>query len=541
MSETFSKSQKMVFSGYMGPNYLLQRCLSKQEKTTMNILLIFPHQLYELKFFPKGIDSVHVIEEPLFFSDSQYPLFFHKQKLMLHRASIDAYCDYLQDKSISFSRHDALEQKRANQIIEQFPDDAHVHYFDPADYTLEKRIEKGLKDTSLSSTCHDSPSFLNSRATNSEYLENSSKPRKVFRMHHFYQFQRRRLNIMIEDGGPVGGQWSYDADNRKKIPKNAYASIPNEPIPNKSDYVRTARSWVEEHFPDNPGQNESFYYPVTHKAAKKWLKDFLAFRFADFGVYEDAMTTEHGMLWHSVLSPLINCGLLTPQYVIDQALAYADTNNIPLNSLEGFIRQIIGWREFMKASYDHYGVSMRTANDWNHTNKLNDTWYKGTTGLEPLDTVIKKTLKTAYAHHIERLMVVGATMFMSNLHPDQVYAWFMEMYIDAYDWVMVGNIYGMSQDSKRGLLVTKPYFSGSNYILKMSDYKKSKADPDSDKLPWNEVWDALYWSFIIENASALKGNIRWSMMVNRVESFDQPTVDRYLSIKSNWLKYTTNT
>ena len=223
-----------------------------------------------------------------------------------------------------------------------------------------------------------------------------------------------------------------------------------------------------------------FIYPTDHAGASLWLDEFLETRFEKFGSYEDAMVANEHYLHHSVLTPMLNIGLLSPQQIIDSALQISERKNIPLNSLEGFIRQIMGWREFIRIVYEREGSYQRTQNFWGFERKIPKSFWLGTTGILPVDNVIQKLLQTGYSHHIERLMVMGNFMLLCEFHPDDVYHWFMEMYVDAYDWVMVPNVYGMSQFSDGGLMTTKPYISGSHYLLKMSDYPKGV---------WIEIWD----------------------------------------------------
>ena len=202
---------------------------------------------------------------------------------------------------------------------------------------------------------------------------------------------------------------------------------------------------------------------------------------------------------------MLNIGLLTPKYIIERTLNFAEENEIPLNSVEGFVRQIIGWREFMRGMYELKGNIQRTANFWKFKGKIPKSFYTGTTGILPIDQTIKKVLKTGYCHHIERLMLLGNFMLLCEFDPDEVYVWFMELFIDAYDWVMVPNIYGMSQFADGGLLATKPYISGSNYVMKMSDYTKGD---------WQKTWDGLFWRFMHVHRDFFKGNPRLNMLVS---------------------------
>jgi deoxyribodipyrimidine photolyase-related protein len=188
-----------------------------------------------------------------------------------------------------------------------------------------------------------------------------------------------------------------------------------------------------------------------------------------------------------MLSPLLNVGLLTPRYVLDQTLRYAEKNKVALSSLEGFVRQIIGWREYVRAVYVYLGTDMRNSNYFGSEYAIPESFWKGTTGIAPVDDTIKTTLAHGYAHHIQRLMIMGNFMNLCQFKPDEVYKWFMELYVDAYDWVMVPNVYGMALYADGGKITSKPYVSGSSYILKMSNYKKGE---------WSEIWDGLFWSFV---------------------------------------------
>ncbi|MDA7922555.1 hypothetical protein N9B73_12450 [Verrucomicrobiales bacterium] len=214
---------------------------------------------------------------------------------------------------------------------------------------------------------------------------------------------------------------------------------------------------------------------------------------------------------------MLNIGLLTPDQVVKKAIAFAEENKTPLNSLEGFVRQIIGWREFMQLMYSRHGVEMRTQNFFNHTRDIPRSFWTGETGIQPIDTTIRRVHGHAYAHHIERLMLMGNFMLLCQFDPVQVNDWFMELFIDAYDWVMVPNVFGMSQFADGGMFTTKPYISGSNYVCKMSDFKKGD---------WCEIWDGLFWTFIAGNDKFFRGQYRLSMMVRNLDKMDDEKKSR---------------
>ncbi len=479
-------------------------------------LVIFPHQLFARHpTFEEKPDRIILVEEPLFFGDPHYPAKFHKQKLWFHRASMQRYAARLRDtgKNVEIVdyRHDThMLDEAVAALVHEGTD--RILLADPHDFILEKRIDRAATNNGLEIDTFETPQFLNTRQLNREYRES----RKSWFMADFYRWQRKRLNIMVDgDGKPKGGKWSFDEENRKKVPKNKLADVPFIAPRDADEIDKEAISYVEARWPENPGSLDRLWYPVSHEDASAWLDSFLQDRFHLFGDYEDAIVHGESWLWHSILTPMLNTGLLTPLEVVNRSLDFAAKHDVPTNALEGFIRQIIGWREFMRATYDDLGVKMRTGNHWKHNRKLPQGFYDGTTGIAPIDDTIKRINDTAYCHHIERLMVLGGFMFLCEFDPHDIYRWFMEMFIDSYDWVMVPNAYAMSQNADGGLITTKPYFSGSNYVKKMSNWTGSKDEGD-----WAAIWDGLYWRWINKHADSLQKNPRWSMMVATARKMD---------------------
>ena len=477
-------------------------------------LLIFPHQLFAdhpgLKLNPS---RVVLIEDSLFFGDPHYPLSMHKQKLWLHRATMKRYEQLLQDAGretlyLQYSAQPAslaAHLKKVIRLMTSSPQKLIVA--EPTDFLLEKRLRRLEKQLKFELHVVPTPGFINQSHENHEYRAG----KKRWFMADFYKFQRRRLGILMDNDQPVGGKWSFDEDNRKKVPKKMLGEIPSL-LKLKHDAIDDeAATYVEKNFADNLGSIDRLYYPTSHADAKKWLKHFLKHRFKNFGSYEDAIVDGESWLWHSVLTPSLNIGLLTPKQIVKETLAFAKKNEVPLNSLEGFLRQIIGWREFIRATYEDHGVQMRTSNHWDHHRKIPSSFYDGTTGIPPIDDTIGRILDTGYCHHIERLMVIGGFMFLCEFDPKEIYRWFMEMFVDSYDWVMVPNAYAMSQHADGGLITTKPYFSGSSYIRKMSNHKKGD---------WCDVWDGLYWRWIWNHSNELAKNPRWAMMCSMAKKMD---------------------
>lgn len=487
------------------------------------ILIIFPHQLFtDHPGFSKSPDKIILIEDSLFFRDKQYPVNFHKQKLLLHRASMKYFENLCSKRTETIYIDYEINGEPLKQVINKHSP-AKFIFCDPVDFILEKRIKSLVKQKNSIIEVMTSPGFINTKKQNEDYR----KGKKRWFMSDYYQQQRLRLNILIDNGKPTGGKWSFDEDNRKKLPKKMLSQLLNTPDVNNNEYVQEAIDYIENKLPNNPGSIKQFIYPTTHDEASDWLQHFIENKLTKFGPYEDAIVPDENWLYHSVLTPALNIGLLTPKQVIDTTLNYANDNDVPLASLEGFIRQIIGWREFMRAAYDDLGVTMRNKNHWQHTRKIPNSFYEGTTGIEPVDNTIKRLNDYAYCHHIERLMVLGGFMFICEFDPDDIYRWFMELFIDSYDWVMVPNVYAMSQNADGGLITTKPYFSGSSYIKKMSHYKPG---------PWCDIWDGLYWRFIIKHSETLKKNPRWAMMVSMASKMDKTKKQTHLKNAENFLK-----
>ncbi|MEM8615518.1 MAG: cryptochrome/photolyase family protein [Pseudomonadota bacterium] len=495
-------------------------------------LLIFPHQLFaEHPALGDEPDQIILLEDPLFFGDSQYPATFHKQKLWLHRASMARFKAKLEEEgqSVEIVSYEA-GQPILKQTLDQLAKKGVTTLLacDPVDFTLEKRLRHFAGDHGLELKLYATPMFLNTKGQNQEWRSGQ----KRWFMAEFYKFQRRRLGVLMAGDDPLGGQWSFDEDNRKKVPKKLQSQVPQLWPINADQIDQDARNSVNEQFPDHYGSLDSLFWPTSHQGAADWLDKFLQERFELFGPYEDAILEGESLLWHSAITPMLNIGLLTPQQVLDAVLAHMDKHDIPLNSAEGFIRQIIGWREFMRATYEDLGVTMRTTNHWNHTRKMPESWWTGDTGIAPIDDTIKRVLETGYCHHIERLMVLGGFMFLCEFDPDDIYRWFMEMFVDAYDWVMVTNAYAMSQNADGGLITTKPYFSGSAYVKKMGNHPKGD---------WCEVWDGLYWRWIWQHADALEKNPRWAMMVSMVRKMDEEKRDGHLNTAAAYLRSLTIT
>ena len=466
----------------------------------MSIILVFPIHLFDKNDLLLNADSntqKYIIEDPIYFTKYDQ----HKLKLILHRASMKKYAEKYNLTYIEFNKADSFYKNNKKTII----------CYDPVDHDLLKKLKKYTKVD-----LYETPEFITSYE-DLQIFNEKHKDKKFIHDSQFYRWQRDRLNILKNN------KLSLDSENRKPFVKNQkeVLIIKN----NSSKYVEEARKYVEKHFSNNFGSSENFFYPIDHEEANEWLHNFIKHRFKLFGDYEDAIGSNINFGFHSVLSPILNIGLLTDQDVLDEVLKVQ--NKIPLNSFEGFIRQIIGWKNTMRYFYEFYYTKQFETNKLNHKRKLSKHFWEGTTTIPIIDDTIKKLHSTGYLHHIERLMVMGNFMLICEIDPDDVFKWFM-LTIDAYQWVMVPNIYGMSQYADGGLMMTRPYFSSSNYILKMSDYKKGD---------WCEIWDALYYRFIHKNHDMLKKIYATSRNVYHWDNKSKSEQDKLLETANKYLKF----
>ena len=374
----------------------------------------------------------------------------------------------------------------------------HIKFFEIEDKFFEDRMNTFSEINRLKITFYKSPMFLETREDFIEY----SKEKKSLSHADFYKRIRKKLNILMDQNQlPVGGKWSFDEENRKKIPKNT--QLPSKPIFSQSKYIEKIKKIINDNFSSHPGELSEIWTPLTRRDALRSLDNFIKKKFENFGSYEDAILIEDNFLFHSALSSSLNLGLITPKDIIIKVINYTKNNQIPMNSVEGFIRQIIGWREFIRGVYIVKGDKQENSNFFNFSKKLDDVWYSGETGIPPLDDAINYSNLYGYTHHINRLMIISNMMTLSEIDPKEIYKWFMEMYVDSSDWVMVPNVYGMGTYADGGIFSTKPYICGSNYILKMSNYQKGE---------WCDIVDGLYWRFVDKHFDRIKNNHRLSFM-----------------------------
>ncbi len=489
----------------------------------MNCTLIFPNNLFEDRSFFNKNSKIFIFQDPIFFKDEKYPVKFNKKKILMHLLTTEKYHLDLIDSGYDselINFYDLNGKEYIKNFLEKYNIKS-IKLFEIIDFELKKRFVKQAKKSNVDLIWAENPMFmLTKKEVQDEFGE-----KKKFLMANFYKKQRRKFNLLMENNEPVGGKWSFDDENRKKFEPSI--KIPQQ-INHKYDdeLLLKNKLLVKKYFNNNYGDVDNFNFPIDSTQAYESLDDFILNKINLFGDYEDSISKDKNYIFHSLISQYVNIGLLTPNKIIEKVLERNTKNPIKLNSLEGFIRQVIGWREFIRGIYQHKGTEQRNSNFWEFNNKLPVSFYDGTTGILPVDNVIKNGIKDSYSHHIERLMVMGNIMMLLEIDPNEVYKWFMEVYIDSYDWVMVPNIYGMSQFSDNGLMASKPYISSSKYILKMSNYKKDE---------WCEIWDALYWRFIKKYENFFRSNPRLSLMINIYEKKSDEMKKNYEKISEDYI------
>ena len=471
----------------------------------MSCCLILPTTLFdisELKNVP-DLKDIIIYEEPKYFTDFN----FHKLKLIFHRATMKAYEAKLKSKR----KYNVLYIPFNKDIKKYLPKKKNsIYMFDPTDFELNRKYSK-LKVNIL-----PTPGFILNKDDIKSYLDSTAKP---YANATFYKWIRNQKQILMTTTGskskPIGGSYSYDIHNRQKF-KITYKEPKIKYYKNK--FISEAKKYVNNNFPNNPEPLDpkfldKLFLPIDHKGAQTHFKQFLKSKLKNFGNYEDAIRSDVKIGYHSCISALINIGLLNPMTIVktvENVYLRSSKSKELLYSVEGFIRQVLSWREYVRMLYLLEHAKFNKLNFFKHTKTIGKKWYDGTTNIKPIDVTILKAKEMSYLHHIERLMVIGNFMLLTEIKPKEAYKWFMSMVtIDAYEWVMEPNIYGMALHSVGKLMMGRPYFSSSSYIKNMSDYKGSeseitfKIDKQDVKIRWDYIWDSLFYNFIKNNKEYL--------------------------------------
>ena len=450
----------------------------------------------------------------------------HKQKILFFLESMRHYKSQLIEQGFDVHYRE-LKINDPDDYVTSLKSHIKKHnidkliFYEINDRFMRQEIDNLAKKMNLEKKILPSPSFITRPDEREELFDGQQ-----FKMNQFYIHQRKKLDLLIKNQKPLGGKWSFDKENRKKFPKNL--TPPDPPKNHINSYSKELLDLVSTKFNDHFGGLDEIIWPIGRAHALDWINNFFEEKLELFGPYEDAITTRSYSLYHSLLSPLMNLGVITPEDILKKTRELIASNYFNLSSLEGFIRQVFGWREFIHGVYQSSSYqNVEQFNFWGHTNKLNKLWDEGQTGILPLDESVHELSQYAWTHHINRLMVLANIMNLTGIEPNESKKWFMEKFIDSADWVMDPNVYGMGLFADGGIFASKPYICGSNYILKMSDYPKGE---------WCEILDALYWRFILVHDDFFLSQPRMSMMARLAQKFSAQKKSKIISIAESFIE-----
>lgn len=445
----------------------------------------------------------------------------HQQKIVLVLSAMRHFAEKLRAEGIPIEYIHLEDQGNSGSFTGELVRAITRHQTDkiivsePGEWRVWEMMQAWQKDFGLPVEIRPDDRFLCSR----DEFRRWADGRKTLRMEFFYRMMRRKTGWLMQGAQPEGGRWNYDAENRRRLPANLTAPPPPHFQPDA--ITRQVMDLVRERFADHFGSLENFSWAVTREDALHALQHFINHKLAYFGDYQDAMKTGDDFLFHSILSPYINIGLLYPAEVCQAALSAYQHGSIPLSSAEGFIRQILGWREYMRGIYWQEMPGYARTNYFEAHRPLPDFFWTGETELNCLKQVIQATQRNAYAHHIQRLMVTGNFALLSGFEPKQVEAWYLMVYADAFDWVELPNTHGMVLFADGGFLASKPYAASGAYIQRMSDYCQKCVYNPKIKLGEKACpFNYLYWHFLIVNQSRLITNPRMSLPYQLLSKMD---------------------
>ncbi|GGG52753.1 cryptochrome/photolyase family protein [Croceivirga lutea] len=447
----------------------------------------------------------------------------HIQKVVAFFVAMRNFAAELEEKGHTvayFKINDEANPQELSKLIKQVLTKENATSFEyqlPDEYRLDKQLKEITEELTIETKSVDTEHFYTSRYELRDFFEG----KKQLIMESFYRMMRKKHNVLMSNKNPEGGKWNFDHSNRKKW--SGEPEIPHERGFRKdvSELVATLKKLKIETFGEIEETN--FNWPTSRADALSVLNHFCKSLLIHFGDYQDALHTNEKYLFHSRLSFAMNSKMLSPKEVIDKVVDYyyEHKNEIDISQVEGFIRQILGWREYMRGIYWKEMPKYKTLNKLDNHNKLPNFYWTGKTKMNCLKHAIGQSLEDAYAHHIQRLMVVGNFSLLAQLNPDEVDNWYLGVYIDAIEWVEITNTRGMSQFADGGIVATKPYVSSANYINKMGNYCKECEYSHTKKIGNNACpFNSLYWNFLDDKKDYFKGNQRMAMMLNLLEKKD---------------------
>ena len=472
------------------------------------------------------LDEVLMVESV---AEAQH-VWSHKARIALFLSAMRHFAGHLKDQgfALTYIQHSpkAIVDELSTKIISgKF---THLVCVEPGEWRLKKSIEALAEELNIVLEMRQDTHFYCTHSEFKDWVAN----KKELRLEYFYRLMRKTHGILIDqDGNPEGGQWNFDRDNRKPFPKKGPGLIPPPEMFEPDAITKTVLAQVEERYPEHPGSLAHFQWPVTREQALQALKGFIEHRLASFGIHEDAMWTDTPFGWHSLLSSSLNLKLLNPREVVDAVVVAWKKYDLEMATVEGFIRQILGWREFVRGMYYLDMPQMALDNFYDHQNSL-PTWYwTGKTKMKCMQEAIGQTLQYGYAHHIQRLMVTGNFALLAEILPKEVCDWYLAIYVDAIEWVELPNTAGMALFASGGRFTSKPYIASGAYIKRMSNYCGTcQYKPDIRFGEGACPMTNLYWNFLIKHRTQFEASPRTRLMtanLSRISDSDQQAIQAH--------------
>ena len=496
-----------------------------------NLILILGDQLNidnpALEGFDASQDVILMVEAT---AEASH-VWSHKARIVLFLSAMRHFAETLQSQHVQpiylkLGEHEftTLKAAWAHYIATLQPQK--IIICEPGEYRLEQDLVTLCAETSTTLSLRDDTHFMCSKAD----FKHWAKGGKQLRMEFFYRVMRKKYDVLMDQDQPLGGAWNYDAENRKAFGKSGPQKVPAVPKVFVDVVSQSVIDTVEQYFPNHPGALTNFIWPVTRIEALAFLDDFIANKLAGFGDHQDAMwqevTGENPYLWHSLLSTSLNLKLLNPREVIAAAENAYQNKQLSLASVEGFIRQVLGWREFIRGVYWLDMPKMATSNHYDHMRKLPSWYWTGDTHMNCMRQTIVQTFNYGYAHHIQRLMVTGMFGILAELNPREVEAWYLAVYVDAVEWVELPNVAGMALYANGGRFTSKPYVASGAYIKRMSNYcSNCKYKPEVKTGASACPTTTLYWNFLIKHYDTFAHNPRTALMAKNVDRFSVEEVE----------------
>jgi len=503
-------------------------------KKVRQLVLVFGDQLSHdnpaFESFCPESDLIVMIES----AGEARSVWSHKARIALFLSAMRHFCDELVEKGWPVHYH-ALTVGSPESLLDILSalirqyQPVSVCACEPGEYRLEQGLIELCRSLDVPLKLLDDTHFMCSRAEFSKW----SSRLKTLRMEFFYRDMRAKHGVlMAENGEPIAGQWNFDADNRKGYPKQGPGDVPKPAQFVPSETTREVFELVETHFPTHPGSLAHFAWPVNRAQALDALQRFIDLRLPNFGPWQDAMWTDHPFGWHSLLATSLNLHLLNPREVIFAVQDAYQKYGLDLGSVEGFVRQMLGWREFVRGVYWTDMPALKANNFYNHQRPLPNWFWSGKTQMRCMQQVVDQTLQYGYAHHIQRLMVTGNFSLLAQLSPQAVSDWYLAVYVDAVEWVELPNVAGMALFANGGRFTSKPYISSGAYIKRMSNYCQGCRYDPTEKTGSNACpVTVLYWNFLIEHEAQFSNNPRTALMVKHVRNMT-PDIRAQVQLKA---------